>query len=754
PLSNTVVLTLTDTVAPSVTSMVANYISPTSSTDTYQLTVQFDSSMNAAVLPLVGLSSTGVQQPVVPVGEWLTTFYPNDTYTTGDIVLAQGMDGQLSGSVSGAEDWVGNVMLPAADIFSAELDATPPINPNVVVTGQSCDSATLDWNGYSAPADLTGFQIYRRTDGPFSVVDGTSFIQLVSPASNNVEVGGLNFDTPYELAVVAMDHVGNITPTVTSHSVLIPQAIPAAVNFGVGAGANSDQAVVDWSSYDTSGYCGFSGFNVYLETSNFISVAGLTPVATLAANESSHTFSGLDRGQSYYIAVVGFNTNNQFLTDVVSIEWRDPYAGDVSVDTVIGSGDEKTVDITQTITVTSGAKLTVAAGTNLIFAPGTGIVVQQGTLDLQGTVFEPVVLTSSNAATNNAVPGDWNGITLGPNATGSTLSHVILEYGQGLTLDGSSATVEAFTARHNSGAGLTLRNAASLNATEMLLRYNDVGVNVESLANLTLAQSVIKNNGFNAQSDGSVTPNMQSNWWGSLDAPTILAGISGTVDSSSFLTFEPVLSPAISTADGELQVIDPNVTLWLPSRNAEEIRISEDFTFQGVFFDPWQAQPAFTLSPIGGDKIVYAQFRSITGTVSPSVSVTINYVTEGPVISNVNLVDGQVIRRPITITADATALLGLSQIELLLDALPLTSTTSSSLDYAWDPRSLTNGTYSLIIRATDLGGHVTQLTRTIVLELAPADAPIITSPTNNSVVSSEPITIQGNAEPGIQVQVR
>jgi len=723
PVSNTVNLTLTDTIAPEVVSMVSNYISPTSSTNTYQLTVQFNSRMNPAVLPQVTLSSTGAQQPVVSAGEWLTTFYPNDTYATGDIVLAQGMDGQLSGSVSGAEDWAGNVMTAAPDIFSAELDATPPLNPVVQVTGQSCDSATLDWNGYSAPADLTGFQIYQRSDGPFTLVSGTSFIQLISPGSSNLEIGGLSFDTAYEFAVVAMDHVGNITPAVVSHSVFIPQATPGVVNFSVAAGTSSDQAVVDWSAYDSSGYCGFSGFKVYLETSNFISVTGLTPVATLAANELSYTFSGLDRGQSYYIAIVGFNASDQYLADVSSIEWRDPYAGDISVNTVIGSGSEKVVEITESITITNDAILTVAAGSKLLFAPGIGILIQQGALNLEGTVFEPIVLTSANAQTDNAAPGDWAGITLGPNAIGSSLSHVVIEYGQGLTLDGSSATVEAYTARYNSGAGLTLRNGASLTATEMLLRYNDVGVDVESSASLALSQSVIKNNGINARSDGSVTPDMQANWWGSLDQTTILASLNGPVDSSNFLTHEPVLSPAVSTADGELQVISPNITLWLPGRNAAEIRVSEDATFTDVFFDPWQEQPDFELSPIGGEKIVYAQFRSITGTSSPTVSVTLNYVTEGPVVSNVNLVDGQVIMRPISVTADATAILGLSQIELLLDGVVLTSTDSSSLDYFWDPRSLSNGTYSLVFRATDFGGHVTQLSRTLVIELAPANAP-------------------------------
>jgi len=315
--------------------------------------------------------------------------------------LTQGMDGTLSGSVSGAEDWANNVMAPANDIFSAELDATAPTNPTVSVSSQSCDSATLNWNGYSAPSDLTAFQVYRGSSGAFTAVTGQDLIQQLSANSTGVEVGGFSINTPYELAVVAMDHVGNITTTVTSHSVQINEAIPASVTASITAGSNADEAIIDWSAYDVTSYCGFAGFHVYVETADFVTVDSLTPIATLAANAQSYNLSGLDRSQSYYIAVVGFNESGQFLSAVGTVSWSDPYAGDILNDTTIGSGDEKVIDITETITVMNNATLTIAEGSELRFAPGTGIIVQQGALNLEGTVFEPILLTSANAESGN-----------------------------------------------------------------------------------------------------------------------------------------------------------------------------------------------------------------------------------------------------------------------------------------------------------------------------------------------------------------
>ena len=285
PVENTAALNLVDVIGPEVEGVQAFYISPVSATDNYKLTIQFNSAMDPALVPMVALTSSGGTDPVVPPtgGQWLTTRYPDDTYTTPDIVLNQGMDGTLSAAVSGARDWAGNLMLPVPNAFTAVLDATPPHSPVVSVASVDCDSATLLWNDYMAPGDLAGFQVYLTTDGTFSSVDGSTFIAQIGPSARSYVLGALNTETDYHAAVVALDGLGNLTPTVTSHPIFIAQPVPPATSITVGAGDNPDDAVISWSGYNTDGLCGFAGFRIYMEATDFSSVNGLTPIETVDA---------------------------------------------------------------------------------------------------------------------------------------------------------------------------------------------------------------------------------------------------------------------------------------------------------------------------------------------------------------------------------------------------------------------------------------------------------------------------------------
>ena len=614
PVSNTIDLILTDTIPPEVESVKAFFISPVSATENYKLTIQFNSAMDPAVDPVVTLTSSGSMDPVAPTGgQWLTTRFLNDTYTTPDIVLAQGMDGILTAGVSAARDWTGNTMIPALDVFTAVLDATPPDNPTVTVTGLTCDSALLNWSDYAVPADLTGFQIYVSTEGPFSTVDGTSFTRLIGASLRSFEVCPLALDTEYHLAVVAMDQVGNYTASVTSHPVFIPEATPPLPAITVSAGADPDSAVISWHGYDSS-LCGFSGFKVYMEEVSFGSVTGLTEIAVLGSLDMEFSLSGLDRSMTYYIAVVGVNSSGEYTDTAAMATWSDPYADVISSDLVIGGGEQDEITILTTMVITNDATLTIEPRTTLHFAPGSGIVVDQGQIQAMGTALEPIVFTSENVLLGTAAPGDWPGITIKNGDTGSVLEHVFIEYGEGLQIDNAAPHVEAFTARYNSGADLLVRNGGSLATTETLLRYNDVGAAIETGGSLDISGSVIKNNTLNTSSDGTQTMMAQGNWWGALDEPAIGSTVTGSVDYSNFLDYEPVLIPAIGTASGATQFSIREIGLVLAGRNAEEMRLSEDSSFTDVFFDGFAPTTTFTLSPIGGQKTIFAQFKSPTGT--------------------------------------------------------------------------------------------------------------------------------------------
>jgi hypothetical protein len=386
-----------DTTAPEVYKVKANYISPVSATGNYRLLVQFNSSMKTTVEPLVTLVSSGTVNPVVPTGgAWLTTRYANDTYATPDIVLSQGMDGTLTASVSDAQDKAGNIMAPAANVFSSVLDATPPQNPTFTVIGTTCSSAVLSWAGYAAPADLSGFQIYRSTAGAFNTVDGKSFVNLAGENARAFEVGSLALDTEYYLAVAAIDRVGNFTPAVTSQRVFIAQPVPPLPSITVSPGGDPDKAIVSWGGYDSS-ICGFTGFKVYVQTSPFNSVAGLTAAAVLNASARQFALTGLDRSRTYYIAVIAVNSAGAYIDTGNSAAWSDPYANDITTNLTIGGGEAKEIAIYSTMTVKSSATLTIQPGTTLTFAPGTGITVEGGKLLAQGTALKPITFTSNKA---------------------------------------------------------------------------------------------------------------------------------------------------------------------------------------------------------------------------------------------------------------------------------------------------------------------------------------------------------------------
>ncbi|NOY46220.1 MAG: hypothetical protein GXP50_12340, partial [Deltaproteobacteria bacterium] len=757
PVAGTATLPLpdTDTVPPRVAAVEANYLSPVNAVDTYRLTVRFDSAMDPAAEPVLTITGTGASAPAVPPGgTWSTTFHPNDTYTTPFIALSGGMDGEWTVAVSAARDHAGNPMEPAPDAYRFTVDATAPPNPDVSVDSVGCDRAALSWGGYAPPADLAGFQLYVRTDGAFTTVDGRSFAKLLPASARSAELTSLGLEVPYEVAVAAFDRVGNVNTAVSSVGILIDEPVPPPVTVDVRAGADPDTAVVSWAGYDTTGLCGLAGFRVYRAETEFSSVAGMTPVADLPPDSRGYEATGLDRTRTYHFAVVAYNTSGEQDDAVSTGSWSDPYSGVITRNTAIGGGASSEIEIVQPLVVDGGAVLTIEPGTTLYFAPGAGLEVRNGRIVAEGTPFEPIVLTSG-AARPGGTPqaGDWEGVVLGGGDTGSVLRNVFLEYGKGLQVRGASPTVEAFTAENNSGAGLLVVENGSLAAAAALLRYNDVGAEVATSGSLTLTGSVLKNNGVNARSDGTGAFTAEANWWGSPDPAVIGASIQGPVAWDPYLDHEPVLTPALATADGQTRVGTRTVDLALACRNAEAVRLSEDSTFPAAFFEPFRTLIPFELSPLGGEKTIFAQFKSPTGAVSDPVPLTLTYVTEGPEIQAFSLTEGQEVGRPLEVTGSATAALGIAALEFHVDGAVVASTDTGALALRWDVRDLTSGVHRVRLLARDTAGNESAVERNVLIQLVPPPAPEITSPADGLVVTGGTVDLRGTAEPLAPVRV-
>jgi len=203
--------------------------------------------------------------------------------------------------------------------------------------------------------------------------------------------------------------------------------------------------------------------------------------------------------------------------------------------------------------------------------------VNQGQLIANGTELDPIVFTSSHDITGGSpAAGDWNGLVLSSGAGTSSLRHVFVNYGRGLTLDGLTPTVDAFSALNNAPYGLNLLHGATLTTRDAWLLYNGVAARQTDTARLVINNSVIKLNGTNAQAAGSVSLVATQNWWGTTVPAEIVSHVAGSVDTTGFLASEPILTPAIGTVGGVTQFGNRSITLRLASRTASEMRLSED----------------------------------------------------------------------------------------------------------------------------------------------------------------------------------
>jgi choice-of-anchor C domain-containing protein len=741
------------TILPLLTNVTANFANPVPATTNFLLGLQFDRSMNTNVAPLVILTNHAASlQPVVAAdGFWTTTLASNDTYHTPPITFSPGMDGTVQLLVSDAQDLDGNEMALTNPV-SFTVAATPPPAPVLSVVASNSSSATVAWSTYVAPTDLAGFRIYIENTN-YTSLTGVPVYTSLGTSARSYQYGGLALNTNYYLAVQAVDTAGNALTAVTPLVVNLASTLPPPVTIQVAASGASN-AVVSWNGYNTSGLLGFAGYTVYYQQANFSSVAGLTPQATVAAGQTSLQVNGLNRANTTYFAVVGYNNLNGFNPNVTTASWSDPYAGNIGTTTTLGGAGQSVLNIYHSMVVVSNAALIVEPGTTLLFAPGTSLTVEQGALVANGTALAPIILDSaSDVPGGTPAAGDWGGVTLEGGAGTSSLQFVEILHGGGLTLSACSPSVQAFTATANAPWGLGLSNGASLTTSAALLTGNSIGAEQLDSSSLTIQNSVIQNNNTNGWAAGSLAMDAISNWWGTATQAGLEALLVGNVSYNPFLTYEPLLTPALGTVNGSTQTGSSNVLLELACRTAVSMRVSEDFTFSGDFFLPFTNEDLFALSAGGGEKHIFAQFRSVTGETNSPVELDIDYITAGPVIQSFSLSEGETLNRPITVTGSATATLGMYDMEFYLDGVGLATNLGGSFSYYFDIRTLNDAVHQVELLARDNSGNIATLEADVVIDVTPPLAPVITVPAGNYLTNNATITVSGTAEPGLNIQV-
>jgi hypothetical protein len=183
------------------------------------------------------------------------------------------------------------------------------------------------------------------------------------------------------------------------------------------------------------------------------------------------------------------------------------------------------------------------------------------------------------------------------------------------------------------------------------------------------------------------------------------------------------------------------------------MRLSEDSTFPAVFFASFTNQTAFPLSGGGGQKTIFAQFRSVTGNTSAPVSITITYITTGPTISTFSLSEGVVLTRPVQVTASASAPLGMSAMELYLDGSGIATNSGGSFAYRFDVRNFSSGVHRARLVARDNSGNIATRELNAVISPTPPPAPTITTPATDLAIATNNLLVAGTAESWIELKL-
>ncbi|MCU7905837.1 MAG: hypothetical protein KZQ76_08255 [Candidatus Thiodiazotropha sp. (ex Epidulcina cf. delphinae)] len=273
-----------DSIAP-----VINGYMPSDASYTNQASVAVSVSYNetGTGIDLVNSVMSVIRDGAPVAGNWTTEsstlqFAPDQSFLDGVYLVThqlQDLAGHTSNSLS--HGFTLDTTAPIAPLVN-DLPAVTG-NAHIIVSGvKEADSEIL----------LNGRILVSRD----ALTDWSASVSLA---------GGLN-----TLTFTARDRAGNVSAPAVAE-VTFDDTAPGPVTLSVTHPGDGVTLQLDWRSYDEAANGNdIASYALYIETAPYTSVAALTPAATLAAGVQQHSAQGLTRNQTYYLAVVAVDAQD------------------------------------------------------------------------------------------------------------------------------------------------------------------------------------------------------------------------------------------------------------------------------------------------------------------------------------------------------------------------------------------------------------------------------------------------------------
>ena len=226
-----------------------------------------------------------------------------------------------------------------------------------------------------------------------------------------------------DFSIKARDRASN-TSLETTASITFDDSAPGSVVITVNGIGDGTQAVIDWSDYDeVANGNDIQHYRVYIHGSYFTHTSEATPRETLPQGTKSYTAQGLNRGQTYYFAVVATDTFDNANLNVTpeSVATTDDTAPEDVTNLHVDSFSNQLV-----VKWTASANSNDLAGYKVYFNnDATGVEVPAGTTSytvntLIAATAYPVRVTAYDNNSNESDGVTIEAVTLLPNPSGVT----------------------------------------------------------------------------------------------------------------------------------------------------------------------------------------------------------------------------------------------------------------------------------------------------------------------------------------------